>query len=239
MPNTRFTRSRITIGSLLSVGLIAACVASPTLSASASSSPAMSTPSAVIDGVTVKENPALRAELPSHYLKSGVLVYATNADGPPRTEVNAQGAVVGLIPDLVKAVAVTWGLKAQVEHVSFDAEIPGVQSSRFDIAADTGDFNGNAEVLNYVDYLIAGSAFLVPAGNPKHVTGLNTSLCGLTVATNSGTVNIPELQGIDPACKAAGKPDVKILSSPQAAWSYRLPQGARMQPWITRQQRHF
>lgn len=172
--------------------------------------------SVVIDGATLKVNDALRAALPASYRKSGDFTYATNALGPPRTEVDTSGQVVGAVPDLMKAVAAMWGLKAVVQKVSFDAEIPGVQAGRFDIAADTGDFAAQS-VLNYVDFMRAGAAFVVAAGNPKHITGLNTSLCGVTVSVTTGTVQQTQLEDMATTCKAAHKSPVSIIALAQGS----------------------
>lgn len=41
--------------------------------------------------------------------------------------------------------------------------------------------------------------------NPKKITGINTSLCGMTAAENTGYVEVPLIQNLAAACKAAGK----------------------------------
>ena len=43
-------------------------------------------------------------------------------------------------------------------------------------------------------------------GNPKHLTGINMSMCGATAAENTGFVEVPLVQALAPRCKAAGKP---------------------------------
>jgi polar amino acid transport system substrate-binding protein len=47
---------------------------------------------------------------------------------------------------------------------------------------------------------------LVAKGNPKHITGIDTSMCGATAAENTGFVEVPLVQNLAAACKAAGKP---------------------------------
>jgi polar amino acid transport system substrate-binding protein len=196
--------------------LIAGCSSSAKPASNGDGSNIAESSATMIDGVAVKENAALRAALPARYRTAGQFSFATNALGPPRTEVNASGQVVGAVPDLMSAVAAMWGLKAVVQKVSFDAQIPGVESGRFDIAADTGDFAAQA-VLNYVDFMRAGAAFVVAAGNPKHITGLNSSLCGLTVSVTTGTIQQTQLQDLAATCKAAGKSPVSLLALSQGS----------------------
>lgn len=210
----RLTRA-LTVLIVAATALTAGC-SSSAKPASSSNGSSSSTTSTTIDGVTIQENAALRAALPARYRTAGTFTFATNALGPPRTEVNASGQVVGAVPDLMAAVAAMWGVKAVVQKVSFDAQIPGVESGRFDIAADTGDFAAQA-VLNYVDFMRAGAAFVVGAGNPRDVTGLNTSLCGLTVSVTTGTVQQTQLENLTPMCKAAGKSPVSILALSQGS----------------------
>ena len=47
---------------------------------------------------------------------------------------------------------------------------------------------------------------LVAKGNPKGITGINTSICGTAAAENTGFVEVPLVQALAPACKKAGKP---------------------------------
>ena len=51
---------------------------------------------------------------------------------------------------------------------------------------------------------------LVVKDNPKHITGINTSLCGDTAAENTGFVEVPLVQDLAPACKTAGKPEPSL-----------------------------
>ena len=50
-----------------------------------------------------------------------------------------------------------------------------------------------------------------PKGNPKGITGINQTLCGTVAAENTGYVEVPLIQNLTDACKAAGKAEPTIL----------------------------
>jgi polar amino acid transport system substrate-binding protein len=56
---------------------------------------------------------------------------------------------------------------------------------------------------------------LVAKGNPKKITGINMSLCGTAAAENTGFVEVPLIQNLAAACKAAGKaePTVQLYNN--------------------------
>src|SRR5690349_4875013 len=48
--------------------------------------------------------------LPADVKDKGVLVFSTDAAGPPRTFVDADGKIAGVIPDLLEAIGATLGV---------------------------------------------------------------------------------------------------------------------------------
>ena len=68
--------------------------------------------------------------------------------------------------------------------------------------------------IDFVPYLIAGTDFLVPAGNPKNIAGLE-DLSGLTVAVQIATIQVDQLQEANDNLKAAGKPEITVLTFDQ------------------------
>lgn len=51
---------------------------------------------------------------------------------------------------------------------------------------------------------------LVVKGNPKKISGINTSMCGVAAAENTGYVEVPLIQALAPKCKAEGKPEPTV-----------------------------
>jgi polar amino acid transport system substrate-binding protein len=208
----------------LSVFALAACGGGSSSSSSGGNG-AGATPATKTDVFAgIKQDDKLRAMLPKKYTDSGTFTFATDGNGPPRTFVDDKGVVVGFIPDLMHAAGIKLGLESKVERVSFDAEVPGVQSGRFDIAADTGDFPPRRKIVDLVDYLKAGSAFIVQKGNPKNVSDLD-SLCGLKVAVTSATNQEQVSHDQSDKCTKDGKKPIDLLVIPTGALEVPLQAG--------------
>ena len=63
-----------------------------------------------------------------------------------------------------------------------------------------------AKAADFITYSKVFDGVLVVKGNPKHITGINTSMCGDAAAENTGFVEVPLVQALAAPCKAAGKP---------------------------------
>lgn len=150
--------------------------------------------------------------LPEDVQEKGVLVFSTDAAGPPRTFVDEKGDIVGVIPDLLLAIGATLGVEIDLQKNSFDAEVPGVQSGRFDSTTGTGDFPHRREILDMVDYYKAGFVYLVQAGNPKNVTEDELSNCGLRVGVLKGTTQETLATDLSAKCVDEGLEPIDIQS---------------------------
>ena len=64
-----------------------------------------------------------------------------------------------------------------------------------------------AKAADFITYSKVFDGVLVAKGNPKKITGINTSLCGAAAAENTGFVEVPLVQALIPQCKAEGKPE--------------------------------
>lgn len=163
-------------------------------------------------GVKVTLNQSLRDMLPEDVKTKNKLTFTTDANAPPRTFIDAKGNIAGVIPDLLNAVGATLGVEIAIEKNSFDAEVPGVQSGRFDATTGTGDFPHRREKLDLVDYYKAGYLYLVAAGNPKGVTDDLLSQCGLRVGVLKGTTQETMVHEQSTKCVDAGKPAIELQS---------------------------
>ena len=67
------------------------------------------------------------------------------------------------------------------------------------------------KVVDFVDYFQAGEAFYTKSGSTTTFSGLS-SLCGHSVAVETGTVEQTDSQSADKSCKSAGKSSVSTLS---------------------------
>ncbi|MDE2483053.1 MAG: ABC transporter substrate-binding protein [bacterium] len=96
-------------------------------------------------------------------------------------------AMQGFDIDLARAIATKIGEPVEISNHTFDDLIPSVQKGTFDFAISAlSDTRAREAKVDFVDYLLAGSGMLVPAGNPHHVFNLG-ALCGLRVDVQRGT----------------------------------------------------
>jgi polar amino acid transport system substrate-binding protein len=97
-------------------------------------------------------------------------------------------------------------------NATFDTIIPGIQSGKYDMGASSFTDNlTRQQVVDFVDYFTAGEGFYVKTGSALAFNGL-TSLCGHSVAVESGTTEQSDAQTQAKACTQAGKKTVDVLS---------------------------
>jgi polar amino acid transport system substrate-binding protein len=174
-------------------------------SSSAASTPAASTPTPAAD-------PAVEKLVPAAIKSKGTLTVASDASYAPNEFIASDGhTVVGMDPDLMKALAAVMGLKVKVVNVTFDSIIPGMAAGKYDVGASSfTDTKEREKTVDFVTYLSVGEAFLTKAGSGVNVKTL-PDLCGHTVSVESGTVELDDATAQNKKCKAAGKPAIKLL----------------------------
>jgi len=159
-------------------------------------------------------NATIAAEVPAAVKAKGTLIVASEAEYAPDEFIAPDGhTVIGMDPDMVKAIAGVLGLKVKVVNSTFEAIIPGLASGRYDIGASSfTDTKEREKTVDFVTITSVGEAFLTKAsGGPK----INTlaELCGHTVAVEKGTTELEDAEKQNKKCKAAGKP-IKLLVFP-------------------------
>jgi polar amino acid transport system substrate-binding protein len=159
-------------------------------------------------------NAAIAAQVPASIKSKGSLTVATEAQYAPNEFIAPDGhTVIGMDPDLVKALGAVMGLKVKVVNSTFEAIIPGLAAGRFDIGASSfTDTKEREKTVDFVTYLSVGEAFLSKTSGPK----LNTlaELCGHTVSVEKGTTELEDAEKQNKSCKSAGKPAIKLLIFP-------------------------
>ncbi len=78
------------------------------------------------------------------------------------------------------------------------------------VTSDLYATDERAKVADFITYSKIFDGVLVLKGNPKKITGIDTTLCGATAAENTGYIEVPLVQSVAPACKAAGKPATEV-----------------------------
>ncbi|MEH3140719.1 MAG: ABC transporter substrate-binding protein [Mycobacterium kyogaense] len=122
--------------------------------------------------------------------------------------------IIGIEPDLLNAAGQCLGFRTQYSKLDFAGLVPALQSGRVDLVA-AGMYSSEERVkqVDFVNYMKAGEASLVAAGNPKNLTSL-ADVCGVTAALVVGTVENAIFDKQNKECETAGKPALKTLNFP-------------------------
>ncbi len=104
----------------------------------------------------------------------------------------------GLDIDLAKAIAEELGVEVEFLNTGFDGLIPALQSAEFDILVSAMTIRPDREEqIDFVPYITVGLGVVVPTGNPDNITGLDESLCGLTLAVQVATIQVTFLEDLN------------------------------------------
>ena len=194
---------------MLALLAIAGCGSSS--SNTSSSSPTSTTSTSAGTGAVA----AIAAKVPAAIKSKGTLVVGTEAQYAPNEFLASDGhTIIGMDPDLVRALAETMGLKAEFNDAQFEAIIPGIQAGRYDLGASSfTDTKEREKKVDFVTYFNAGISFYAKAGTNPGVESLK-DLCGKTVGVEKGTVEQEESEAQSKACTKEGKKAVTVLSFP-------------------------
>lgn len=192
--------------SLVCAGVLVGCGSSSTTTTASKTSGA---------GSSTGANPAIEKLVPASIKSKGTITVASDASYAPNEFIASDGhTVIGMDPDLMKAIGGLMGLKVRVLNVPFGSIIPGLQAGKYDVGASSfTDTKAREKTVDFVTYLSVGEAFLTKAGSSANPKAL-ADLCGLTVSVESATVEQMDAQSQNKKCQAAGKPAIKLLVFP-------------------------
>ena len=170
---------------------------------------------------TVTKDATIAAEVPAAIASKGSLTVAADATYPPMEFFEpGSNTMTGVDVDLGHAIGDLLGLKFNFVNATFATIIPGLGNGRYDIGMSSfTDDEGSAttrqrlKVVDFVTYFSAGTGFYEKPGGPT-VTGLDTSLCGLTIGVESGTTQESDATAQSTKCVAAHKGKISVLSYP-------------------------
>ncbi len=130
--------------------------------------------------------------------------------------------------DLAAAVLDCAGVKHEMFLGGWSGLLPATAGGQVDIFWDNLYYTPErAKQLDFVVYMQAETGAMAQAGNPKKITGLDFSSCGMTYASGLGTVEEVAARKQDGVCKAAGKPGITVMTYPDLASGIRLLQSGR------------
>jgi polar amino acid transport system substrate-binding protein len=156
--------------------------------------------------------------LPDDIAKQGYLDVGSYFNYPPYTlpDGNELG---GIEADLMRAVGKELGLEIRFHDLAFEAMIPSVVNGRSDVLiGPLADSEDRRKEVSFVDTLNTQMSMLVKNGNPKNVDP--SDICGLTAGESAGSLQESVLKTVAANCKAAGKPELKLLSFGEVSQSF-------------------
>ena len=207
----KFMALGLSVASLLFV----ACAKTSTSGTGGTTSPSAT------GSTTVTKDATIAAEVPAAIASKGSLIIGADASYPPM-EFFPPGSntMAGVDVDLGHAIGDVLGIKFNFVNATFATIIPGLGNGRYDLGMSSfTDDEGSAttkqrlKVVDFVTYFSAGTGFYEKPGGPN-VTGLDNSLCGLTIGVESGTTQESDATAQSTKCVAAGKSKVSVLSYP-------------------------
>jgi polar amino acid transport system substrate-binding protein len=191
---------------MLAIGIAAASLLATTGcgSSGGGNTAANSTPSASSGGG--HKDAALAAMVPDNVKSDGKIVVATDPTYAPMELVDKDGTtIIGVDPDLGKALGDILGVQFEFQKATFDGIIPGLKAGKYELGMSSfTDTKQREQVVDFVTYFKAGTALMVPSGNPKNLSTGDSSLCGLTVGAEKGTIQADDIDARSKKCAAGG-----------------------------------
>ena len=206
----QLSRTWVPVLAVLGVLAIAGCGSSNNSTSSSSSTTTSTTSPAAT--ATTGANPSVEAQVPAALKSKGKLVVASEAQYAPNEFIAPDGhTVIGMDPDLTKALGAVMGLSVEVVNSNFETIIPGLTAGRYDVGASSfTDTKERQKTVDFVDYFNAGISFYAKSSSNPGVTTI-ADLCGKTVAVQKGTVEQTGAEAQSKTCTKEGKAAVSVL----------------------------
>ncbi len=160
----------------------------------------------------------LASLLPQAIRDKGTLVVGSDVAYAPVEFYDADGkTIIGIDPDLGKAIGAQLGVTLEFQNGTFDGLIASLtKSKRIDlIMSAMSDNKKRQEEIDFVDYFSAGTSILVKKGNPKNITTLD-DFCGQTVALQRGTTQDDVAEAQAKKCGSNTLTILKFDTDPEA-----------------------
>jgi polar amino acid transport system substrate-binding protein len=119
---------------------------------------------------------------------AGTFTFCTDPSFPPMELASSSGAIGGFDVDMASALAHTFGETSKPLKTAFPGLIPALNAKKCD-AVISGIFvtPDRLKQAGAAGYMETHRVLVVRSGNPKHVTGPNATLKGLSAVVQAGT----------------------------------------------------
>lgn len=144
----------------------------------------------------------IRDMLPQDILDKGSLEVGTDAGNAPQQFFadGDSGEIIGVNPDLTKALGKVFGVDVNLTRLAFDGSIPALQAGRFDIVSSgMYDRVERHESVTIIDDSKAASGLIVRSGEEGELSEL-ADFCGKTIALQKGTAPQQLIEDFQPEC---------------------------------------
>ncbi len=154
----------------------------------------------------------LASLLPQAVRDKGTLIVGSDVAYAPVEFFDTDGkTVIGIDPDIAKALGKQLGVTLKFQNGTFDGLITSLRSKRIDLIMSAMSDNKKRQAeIDFVDYFTAGTSILVKKGNPENITTLD-DFCGKTIALQRGTTQDDVAKAQQTECAKSNKP-LKVLT---------------------------
>jgi polar amino acid transport system substrate-binding protein len=203
------TPSKRTVAAWLLACTLAALAASgcsnPPLSNDASTSTAPA-----LDASSLTKDERLAALVPPRIRDKGTVTVATNAPYPPFVSFDSSQRIIGLEPDLAAAVGKVLDLRFEFAQQPFEGLVAGLSAGKYDVLmAGLEDTRERQQTVTMVDYLYDGDGLLTATGNPQKISDAK-SVCGKTMAVQTGATQGTTLEQLSAQCVSSGAAPIEV-----------------------------
>lgn len=161
----------------------------------------------------VQQDSKLASEVPKEW-QGKELTIATDGGDKIFESIAPGGSIAGVDPLVVSAVAKVLGLRCRYQVTDYAGLIPALQARKYDAAtAGMRDQKAREGVLDFVNYTATGSVMVVPKGNPKNITGME-SMCGKRMVYTRGVDPKTFEPESNDFCAKSGRSPVQTSSAP-------------------------
>lgn len=152
------------------------------------------------------------AAVPARIRQRGSLTVPMATFYPPNEFLEPDGkTIVGMGPDLARAIGERMGLSVALKGVDFDTIVPDLAAGDYDMALSSLTVTDEREAAgDMVSYFLAGSGFFSNAEARTDIAGIE-DLCGKSVALASGVVQVDDAERQSDECVSNGDKPVEVL----------------------------
>lgn len=164
----------------------------------------------------VQAAPEVIKLVPKNIKDRGTLLVATMTKYQPYSFV-VDGKLVGMIPEMVTAVAQAMGLKAEITPIDFPSILLGLEAKRYDIGM--GEYFVRTDRLKVADFVTEWSNYnaFVVNNDSTYLPKTIADVCGHKIAILAGSSGVPAMEVAKKKCAEANQPAPDVSSFPVMA----------------------